>query len=70
MIVAIVILTCLVILLGYISFNMFRKIEFLERAADSQQRYIQKFSGALQEADKKLENIDEKGSLYKKKSGF
>jgi predicted PurR-regulated permease PerM len=63
MITFIVILILIVGVLGYIAYNLFRKVEKLEKIVDSQDQYIQQFSMAIDSTDKRLGEIDEKGTF-------
>jgi hypothetical protein len=58
-----IILSLLVFLLGYTSYNLFRKVEKLEKVVDSQDTYIRQFSKAVDYTSKQLENIDAKGTF-------
>ena len=58
-----IILSLLVFLLGYISYNLFKKVEKLEKVVDSQDTYIRQFSKAVDYTSKQLENIDAKGTF-------
>jgi len=49
--------------LGYIVYNLFSKVEILEATVDSQEQYIAKFSNTLQFTDKRLQEIDDKGTF-------
>jgi len=59
----ILILSFLVVLLGYICFNLFKKVEKLERIVDTQETYIQGVSNTINYTNKRLEEIDEKGTF-------
>lgn len=59
----IIILSSLVILLGYIVFNLFKKVERLEKIVDSQENYIQGVSSTINYVSKRLEDIDHKGTF-------
>jgi hypothetical protein len=59
----ILILSLLVVLLGYICFNLFKKVEKLEKVVDSQETYFQGVSNAINYTNKRLEEIDEKGTF-------
>jgi hypothetical protein len=59
----VIILIILVLILGYVSYNLFRKVEQLERIVDSQEQYISKFSDSVDFANKRLGEIDEKGTF-------
>lgn len=54
-------ITCSV--LSYIVYNLFNKVELLETTVDSQEQYIAKFSNTLQFTDKRLQEIDDKGTF-------
>jgi predicted PurR-regulated permease PerM len=59
----VIILIILVLILGYVSYNLFKKVEQLERIVDSQESYISKFSNSVDFANKRLGEIDEKGTF-------
>lgn len=59
----IIILSSLVVLLGYIAFNLFKKVERLEKIVDSQETYINGVSNTIDYIDKRLEDIDHKGTF-------
>jgi len=59
----VIILIIIVLILGYISYNLFRKVEQLERIVDSQESYISKFSNSVDFANRRLGEIDEKGTF-------
>jgi hypothetical protein len=59
----VIILIILVLILGYISYNLFKKVEQLERIVDSQEQYISKFSDSVDFANRRLGEIDEKGTF-------
>ena len=63
MITFIVILILLVGVLGYTSYNLFKKVEKLEKMVDGQDRYIQQFSSAVDFTNKRLGEIDDKGTF-------
>jgi 5,10-methylenetetrahydrofolate reductase len=63
MISLIILLIIIIGILGYTSYNLFTKVEKLEQMVDSQDQYIQRFSNAVGVTNKKLEDIDEKGSF-------
>lgn len=58
-----IILSLLIFLLGYISYNLFKKVEKLEKVVDSQDTYIRRFSNAVNYTKQQLENIDAKGTF-------
>lgn len=59
----IVILSLVVCILGYTSYNLFKKVEKLEKIVDSQDQYISRFSNTVNYTNKKLEDIDAKGTF-------
>lgn len=59
----IIILSSLLILFGYFSYNLFRKTERLEKIADKQEEYINNFSELIEQSAIKLKEIDERGSF-------
>jgi 5,10-methylenetetrahydrofolate reductase len=63
MISLIILLIIIIGILGYTSYNLFTKVEKLEQMVDSQDQYIQRFSNAVGTTNKKLEDIDEKGTF-------
>lgn len=58
-----IILVLIVLLLGYISYNLFRKVEQLEKIVDSQEVYISRFSNTVDFTNKRLGEIDDKGTF-------
>jgi hypothetical protein len=63
MITFIVILILLAGVLGYTSYNLFKKVETLEKIVDGQDRYIQQFSNTVDVTNKRLGEIDDKGTF-------
>jgi flagellar basal body-associated protein FliL len=63
MITIIIILFILLAATGYIIYNLFKKVEVLEQIVDSQEQYISKFSDTVGFANKRLEDIDAKGTF-------
>jgi len=63
MISLIIILSLAICVLGYISYNLFKKVEKLESIVDSQQQYIGKFSNTVDYTKKRLDDIDAKGTF-------
>jgi hypothetical protein len=63
MITFIIILILLVGVLGYTSYNLFKKVEKLEQMVDGQDRYIQQFSSTVDFTNKRLGEIDDKGTF-------
>lgn len=59
----IILLSILSSVLGYIVYNLFNKIEILEQTVDVQEQYIAKFSNTLQFTDRRLQEIDDKGTF-------
>lgn len=52
-----------IFILVYVSYNLFKKVELLEKTTDSQEQYIIGFSHTLQYTEDRLRDIDEKGSF-------
>lgn len=50
--------------LFYIAYNLFKKVEQLERIVDSQDIYINGVSNAINASNIRLEQIDEKGTFH------
>jgi hypothetical protein len=63
MITYIIISVLIIASLSYVAYNLFRKVETLEKIVDSQDQYINKFSNTVDYTSKKLQDIDEKGSF-------
>ena len=70
MIITIIILSIIVVSLGFTTFNLLKKIEKYEDLTISQEEilksymdYLSKISQIIEESDKKLKIIDEKGSF-------
>ena len=70
MIIAIVILSLMVVILGYTTFNLLRKLEKQEDAINNQAiilasylSYLNKISDIIEFSDKKLKEVDHKGSF-------
>ena len=63
MITTIITLFLLLGVAGYTIYNLFKKVEMLEEIVDSQEQYITKFSNTVDFANKRLEDIDAKGTF-------
>ena len=63
MILAIIILSIVVIVLGYTTFNLLRKNEKTEDIILSQNIFIDNFSEQIDASQKRLNEIDEKGTF-------
>jgi hypothetical protein len=70
MITLITILSITVVILGYTTFNLLRKIEKQEDMLEQQnkilvsyQSYLNKISDTIEVADKKLQEVDQRGSF-------
>jgi hypothetical protein len=63
MITTIIILVLLIIVLSYTSYNLFKKLEKLENIADLQEQYIDNFSKTIGFTNKRLQDIDDKGTF-------
>tara|TARA_Y100001963_G_scaffold138290_1_gene202888 strand:- start:140 stop:421 length:282 start_codon:yes stop_codon:yes gene_type:complete len=62
MIIEIILLT-LVLVFGYTTFNLFRKLERMEDIIDTYENWIDKISDNITSADNKLKQIDAKGTF-------
>ena len=63
MILAIVILSILVVTLGFTTFNLLRKNEKQEDILAGYMSYLNKISDVIEASDKKLKEVDHKGSF-------
>ena len=63
MILAIIILSVAVVVLGYTTFNLLRKIEKQEDILSSYLTYLDKISRIIEVSDKKLKDVDAKGTF-------
>ena len=63
MLVAIIILSILVVVLGFTTFNLLKKNEKQEDILSGYMSYLNKFSDYIEETDKRLKEIDQKGSF-------
>jgi uncharacterized membrane protein YukC len=63
MIFLIIILSLLVIILGYTTFNLLKKNEAQEDILAGYMSYLNKFSDIIEFSDKKLKEVDAKGSF-------
>ena len=61
--ITITILSILVVVLGYTTFNLLRKNEKQEDILVSYMGYLSKIDVAIKESDKKIKEIDERGSF-------
>jgi len=64
MILTIIILSIIIVVLGYTTWNLLVKNEKLEDTVVSYDEYFLELSNAINEADKKLKKVDERG-LFK-----
>lgn len=63
MITAVIILSVLVVLLGFTTFNLLRKNEKAEDVINSYQGYIMDVTHTVDFIDKRLQEIDDKGAF-------
>jgi len=63
MLVILIIFTILLIVFGFFSWNLMRKVEKYEDIAQYQQNYIENITTIIGESSKKLEEVDQKGSF-------
>lgn len=61
MLVSIVILAILVLVLGFSTWNLLRKLEKLEDTVQDQQRYVENISNVIEDSNKRLREVDDKG---------
>ena len=61
MLVSIIILAILVVVLGFSTWNLLRKLEKLEDTVKDQQRYVENISNVIEDSNKRLREIDDKG---------
>lgn len=59
----VVVLTVVVVILGYTTFNLLRKNENAEDILVSYMEYLSKLDTAIEESDKKLKEIDARGAF-------
>jgi len=57
------ILVILVVILGYTTFNLLRKNEKQEDILSSYMQYLSRIDTAIKESDKRIKEIDERGSF-------
>ena len=63
MILTIIILSVIVVVLGYTTFNLLRKIEKQEDILSSYLTYLDNISRVIEVSDKKLKDVDAKGTF-------
>lgn len=63
MILTIIILSVIVVVLGYTTFNLLRKIEKQEDILSSYLKYLDNISRIIEVSDKKLKDVDAKGTF-------
>ena len=63
MIIAVIILSVIVVTLGYTTFNLMRKNEKQEDILTGYMTYLNKISDYIESTDKRLQEIDQKGSF-------
>jgi hypothetical protein len=63
MIVVTIILGIMVVILGYTTFNLLRKNEKQEDILTGYMTYLNKISETIESADKKMQEVDTKGSF-------
>lgn len=61
MLVSIIILAILVVVLGFSTWNLLRKLEKLEDTVQDQQRYVENISNVIEDSNKRLREIDDRG---------
>ncbi len=63
MLITTIILSVLVVILGFTTFNLLKKNEQQEDILTGYMTYLNKFSEYIDETDKRLKEIDQKGSF-------
>jgi hypothetical protein len=63
MIITIIILSLMVVILGYTTFNLLKKNETQEEILISYLDYLNKVSGIIEFSDQKMKEIDSKGTF-------
>ena len=63
MIFTIIILSLLVVVLGYTTYNLLTKLEKQEYILTGYMTYLNKISYSIESADKKLQEVDHRGSF-------
>ncbi len=63
MILTIIILSVIVVVLGYTTFNLLRKIEKQEDILSNYLKYLDNISRIIEVSDKKLKDVDAKGTF-------
>ena len=61
MLVLSIFLTILVVVLGFSTWNLLRKLEKLEDTVQDQQRYVENISNVIEDSNKRLREVDDKG---------
>lgn len=63
MLVLTILLTILVGVLGFSTWNLLKKLEKLEDTVQNQQKYVEDISNVLEDSSKRLREIDSNGSF-------
>jgi len=63
MVITIIILSLIIVVLSFTTYNLLKKVEKLEKIADSQEQYILGLSKTVDYTNKRLEDIDAKGTF-------
>lgn len=63
MLVLSIILAIIIIVLGYFTWNLMRKVEKYEDVAQFQQNYIGNLSNVIEESSKRIKEIDSRGTF-------
>jgi uncharacterized FlaG/YvyC family protein len=61
MLVLSIFLAILALVLGFSTWNLLRKLEKLEDTVQDQQRYVENISNIIEDSNKRLREIDDKG---------
>jgi len=58
-----IILLILVLVFGYTTFNLFRKLEQMENVMEQYESWMDRFSNIVDESETKLRQVDDKGTF-------
>tara|TARA_Y100001963_G_C6538878_1_gene334559 strand:- start:133 stop:414 length:282 start_codon:yes stop_codon:yes gene_type:complete len=58
-----IILSVLMLVFGYTTFNLFRKLERMENVLERYESWINNFSNSINSANNRLDEIDNKGTF-------
>jgi hypothetical protein len=61
MLVSVVILLILIVVLGFTTWNLMRKLERFEDTVQNQQIYVERIASLIEDSSKRLREVDESG---------